>query len=86
VLRDELLVRIEILGRDADQRRVQVPDLLRALAVGAELPRADRREVARVEQQHDPLAAMVGETERACGALELEVGSRVAHLWSSCHR
>ena len=47
-------------------------------SVGAELLCADRRVVARVEEQHHTLAAMVGEPERSVRPLELEVGCGVA--------
>ena len=51
-----------------------------AVAVGAELFGADHRVVARVEQQHDALAAVLGEPERAVGAWKLEVGRLLADL------
>ena len=80
VLGDEPLVRGEILRGDAHDRGVQRGEVLRPVAVGAELFRAHHRVVARVEQQHDPLAAMLGELERAVRAGQLEVGRLLAHL------
>ena len=80
VLRDEALVRVEILRGDAHDGRVERGEVIGAVAVGAELFRAHRRVVARVEQQHDALAAVLGELEGALGALQLEVGCLLAHL------
>ena len=55
-------------------------EVLGAVAVGAELFRADHRVVARIEQQHDALAAMLGEPERAVRARQLEVRRLLADL------
>jgi hypothetical protein len=80
VLVAERVVRVEILRGDPDDDRVQVRHVLGALGVRAELPCAHGREVAGVEQQHDALAAVVGQPEGALRALQLEVGGRVADL------
>ena len=64
VLGGERLVRVEVLRGDADDRRAERREVIGAVAVGAELFRADRRVVAGVEQQHDALAAVLGEPER----------------------
>ena len=80
MLGDEPLMRGEILRGDAHHGRVQRGEVLRPIAVGAELFRADRRVIAGVEQQHDALAAMVGQPEGAVRAGQLEVRRLLAHL------
>ena len=59
VLGGELLVGGEVLRGDPHDRGVQGGEVLGAVAIGAELLRANHRVVARIEQQHDSLAAMV---------------------------
>ena len=56
-----------------DHGRVELPEGLGVVAVRAELLRADRGVVARVEEQDHALAAVLGEAKWAVGALELEV-------------
>ena len=73
-------VRVDVLRRDADDGRVERGHVLGPLRVRAELLRADRREVARVEEQDHPLAAMVGEAEAPLRPIELELGSLVSDL------
>ena len=75
VVLGELLMRGEVLRRDADDGGVE--PLEAGVAVRAELLRADHRLVARVEEQDDDLAAVLGQRERAVGALEGEVGCRI---------
>src|SRR5215213_1015312 len=72
VLGHELRVRVHVLRGDADNGGIERRHVLRPLRVGAELLRAHRREVARVEEQDDPLAAMVGEAEAPLRPIELE--------------
>ena len=69
VLLGELAVRVDALRRDAHDGRLERAEVIGTVPVGAELFRAHGRVVARVEQQHDPLAAMVGEAKRPLGAL-----------------
>src|SRR6185436_5795484 len=76
----EALVRVHTLRRDADHRRVQRVERLGVVAVRAELPRALRRVVAGIEEEHHALAAMVGQLETAARALELEVRSGLAYV------
>ena len=80
VLGDEILVRGQVLRGDAHDGGVQRSEVARPVAVGAELFGADHRVVARVEQQHDALAAMLGELEAARGARQLEVRRLLADL------
>ena len=56
VLGGEALVRVDRLRRDAEHLGVEVVEVVGGVAVGAELPRADRGEVARVEGEDDPAA------------------------------
>jgi hypothetical protein len=86
VLRDEGLMRVEVLRGDPHDGRIQRREIVGPVAVGAELFGADRRVVAGVEQQHDPLAAMVGEAERPVRARQLEIGGRLAHFRCLGHR
>ena len=85
VLGGERLVRGEVLRGDAHDGGVERREVLGAVAVGAELFRADQRVVARVEQQHDALAAVLGELERPVGARQLEVRRLLADLRSLGH-
>src|SRR4051812_13561222 len=81
VPRDEVLVGLEPLRRDPDDRRAQAVEVLGLVAIRAELLGADRRVVAGIEQEHDALAAVLGQSERSVGALELEVRGLVAFAW-----
>ncbi len=81
VLRGEALVRADRLRRDPDHLGVELVEMVRCVAVGAELPRADRCEVARIEGEHDPAATVLCEPEAlACGPGQLEVRGLVADL------
>ena len=66
----ERRVRVEVLAGDPDDDRVEAVHVVGAVAVGAELLRADRRVVAGVEEQHDAPPAVLGQAEGALGALE----------------
>ena len=68
VLGLEAFMRGEILRGDADDGRIERLEVLRAVAVGAELFRAHHRVVAGIEQEHDALAAVVGEAKRTVRA------------------
>jgi hypothetical protein len=75
VVIDELLVGGEVLGGDPDDRRAEA--LQAGVAVRAELLGADHGLVARVEEQDDDLAAVVGQREGPVGSLEGEIGRRL---------
>jgi hypothetical protein len=55
-------MRLQILLRDFNNRRIEHRDVIHPIPIGAELFRADHRVVARIEQQHDALAAMLRPT------------------------
>ncbi len=78
VLGPERLLGLHALGRDPHEPGAELSDLLRVVAVGAELLGADGGVVAGVEQQHDWLAAVLAEGERAVRALEREIRGEVA--------
>lgn len=85
VLGGERGVRVEILRRDANDGRIERSEVAAAVAVGAELARADRSVVAWVEEEDDALAAVLGELERPAGARQLEVRRRLANLGGLSH-
>ena len=64
---------------------VEAGHVVGPVAVRAELLRAHGRVVARIEEEHDALALVVGELEGAGGARKLEVWGRLADLWSLGH-
>ncbi|CAA9482882.1 MAG: hypothetical protein AVDCRST_MAG13-1272 [uncultured Solirubrobacteraceae bacterium] len=78
VLGGERGLGVHVARRDAHHGRVEVVELLRAVAVGAELARADRRGIAGVEEEHDPLAALRRQGEGPVRAVQREVGRRVS--------
>src|ERR1700730_4793599 len=86
MLGDELGMRVDALRGDPDHRRPQRSERLGLVAVGAELLRANRRVVARVEQKHDALAAGIGEAKGSLGTRELELGRLVTYGRGLGHR
>ena len=63
VLGDEALVRVDRLGRDPQHLGVEIVEVVGGIAVGAELARAHRREVARVKGEDHPAAAEGGQPD-----------------------
>src|SRR3954449_4014836 len=61
VLGAETLVRIDRLRGDPPYRDVEVIEAIGRIAIGAELARADRSEVSRVEGEQYPAPSRVGE-------------------------
>src|SRR5579875_708321 len=78
-------VGVEAAAGDPDDHRAKPGEPLPVVPVGAELPGADRRFVAGVEEQHNRLAPLLGEAEPPLGALQLEVGRGVANLYFPGH-
>ena len=70
---------------DPDHHRVERAHVVGAVAVGAELLGADRGLVAGIEEQHDPLPAVLGEPEGPVRALEREVRGGIADVRCGGH-
>src|SRR5213595_1722745 len=77
----QALVGIKRLRRDSDHVGVELVESIGAVAIRAELPRADRREVTWIEGQHEPASPEVREAIGAiAGPAELEVRGAVADV------
>jgi hypothetical protein len=83
-------VRVNRVGRDADDVGADAEEVLVAVAEGRQLRRADEREVERVEEQHDPLALVVESFDVLVELLDVlrgrhvEVRCRLSHF-CFCH-
>ncbi len=84
---DPRLVAVLAVGAGAEHRRAEVLELVVVLGEAGDLRRADESEVERVEEQDNPLAAVVAEPDvhelAVLDAREREIRCRLTNL--DCH-